>query len=144
LDKERERIFSYHRSGVYTNEEFLEQKNAIEVQKNEKARLLGQGADSGELLTQALGELVQWFRSPAESWIELEPTYSRRLQFQRMIFKEALPFDGKTFGTAELTSVYGMISEFQGDRSGLVAQVRMKWNQIIDQIHAWAGFSTQE
>jgi site-specific DNA recombinase len=137
LEKERERVFALHRAGVYTNEEFLEQKNVIEVQKNEKIHLLNRGVDDGTVLDEALTELAHLFENPAETWVQLEPTYSRRLEFQRMIFKETVPFDGELFGTAELTCVYGMNREFQGDRSALVAQIRARWNGLLNELQSW-------
>jgi hypothetical protein len=137
LETERQRIFAMHRSGVYTDKEFLEQKNMIEVQKNEKGRRLNRGADNGEWLDQALTDLAELFESPGRSWVELEPTYSRRLEFQRMVFSETLPFDGQTFGTARLTCAYGMMREFQGDRSGLVAQIRARWNHVVEELCRW-------
>lgn len=136
---ERQRVYQYHRAGVYNDEDFEEQKRLIGESIDEKKQLLERGADREFNMEAALDHAFSKMRNPAKTWIELEPKISERLLFQRQIFKERLSFDGKRFGTRNLPLIYQLNLESRGQKSSLVAQVRARWNFVLDELKTWEG-----
>jgi hypothetical protein len=61
----------------------------------------------------------RFITSAVDTWMESD--YLTRVRFQKMIFKEKIPFDGKEFGNTHLALVYRLIKESTGEKSALVA-----------------------
>lgn len=119
LEQERLKIFDFHRSGKYTDEEFLEQKQILNETINQK-RLLMQEQSVEEFDMEAVLEYVFTFvRTTAKTWIEAE--YPDKLRFQKIVCKKKIEFDGEKFRTAELSQVYAINQEYDGEKSCLVA-----------------------
>jgi DNA invertase Pin-like site-specific DNA recombinase len=137
LDREREEVFRLHRSGVYTDEDFREQKRLLDLKKHEKSRLFEEAAGMVGNLDVALARIRERFEDVAGTWMRLEPSYSERLRFQRLIFSKAVPFDGEAFGTAETTCIYSAIRGFDGDKNCLVAHCRAVWHRLLDELRRW-------
>lgn len=118
LESERQKVFDLHRKGVYTEDEFIEQKKLINDQINQKHSLIQEKQDEGFVMEQALEHCFQFVRNTTKTWIEA--TYHEKLQFQKRIFKNQVEFDGKIFGTVELSQVYKINQAYQSDKSSLV------------------------
>jgi DNA invertase Pin-like site-specific DNA recombinase len=138
LTNERRRIFAYHRSGVYGDEDFAEQRNLVDFEIREKGRLAEETAEGYEI-EEVLEHAFSFIRNPARSWEQLEPTYAARIRLQRLIFRGDVPFDGERCGTADLGLIYALNQEFRRGNSPLVALIRMRWNDVLEELHQWAG-----
>lgn len=104
LEQERQHVFELHRRGQYTDSEFLEQKNLINDRISKKHTLC-QNNRSKELdMERALDYAFYFIRNASKVW--LESTYERRIELHKLIFTSPLSFDGKNFGTPELSLVY--------------------------------------
>lgn len=124
LEQERLKIFDLHRSGKYTDDEFLEQKQIINESINQK-RLLVQEQSVEELDMDAVLDYVfKYVRTTAKTWIEAE--YPEKLRFQKIVCKEKIEFDGEKFRTAKLSQVYAINQEYGGEKSCLVAPTRIE------------------
>jgi site-specific DNA recombinase len=111
LEKERQQVFDQHLRGVYSDEEFVEQKEMINTRINQK-RLMVQDKLVEEFdMEEALAYCFEFVRNTAKTWIDLENDYAARLRFQKRILSGNLEFDGKKFGTAELSPIYRMNKE---------------------------------
>ena len=110
LTHERQKVFEYHRAGKYTDDEFLEQKNAINRQIDEKTRLLNEQHVEELDMDSALEHCFWTIRHATKIW--MEPNYSQKIQLQNAIFTNPIPFDGKRFGTSDLSIIYelGLVS----------------------------------
>src|SRR6266478_1458638 len=141
LEEERQRIFDLHRSGTYSNEEFLEQKRLVNQKITEK-RCMTQDKNVEEFdMEEALDYCFAFVRNTAATWLRLRPKYDIRLRFQQMIFEKNVGFDGKKFGTADLTPIYKLNQEFDGQETALVALVGKSWNRIVEHLIAWHRFA---
>ena len=104
LEQDRQKVFDCHRQGKYDDNEFLEQKNFINQRIQEK-KLLLQDTNTKEIeMERALDYAFYFIRNASKIW--LESTYERRIGLQKLIFTKPISFDGKNFGTPELSLVY--------------------------------------
>lgn len=72
-------------------------------------------------MEEALSHCFSFVRETSKNWLRLKETnYPRLVQFQKQIFPEKITFDGKKFGTTELSLVYKMNQENGADKSQLV------------------------
>lgn len=134
LEDERQRIFDAHRAGVYTNEEFLEQKDAVSrrLSRLPDARS-SQEAKRDIDIEAVLDRFFDLTRDAAATWQGLG--FSEKLRFQKLLFGSGnVPFDGKTFGTANLSPIFALSETYIGDKSALVTQVGAEWKQIFVEI----------
>src|SRR5205807_3112006 len=123
LEEERQRIFDLHRTGTYSNEEFLEQKRLVNQKITEKRSMI-QDKHAEELnMEEALDYCFAFVRNTAATWLRLRPKYDIRLRFQKMIIEKNISFDGEKFGTADLSPIYKLNQEFGGQETTLVALV---------------------
>lgn len=119
LEVERLKIFEFHRAGKYTDEEFEEQKKITNQAIYQKRRLMEEQAVEEFDMEAALDYCFNFVRTTAKTWIEAD--YKSKLQFQKLVCKEKIKFDGQKFGTAILSQVYKINKEYGGDKSNLVA-----------------------
>ncbi len=120
LEQERQEIFNLHRSGVYTDEEFLEQKNILSQRIREKSQLMNENRIEEFDMDEALTYCFNFIREGAKTWMRLR-RYEFKMRFQNNLFPEKLQFNGKKFGTAKLASIYKLNQEYDGKKSNLVA-----------------------
>jgi hypothetical protein len=118
LEVERQKVFDYHRSGKYSDEEFLDQKNRINEAINKKHLLVQENRVEEFGMEKALDHCFGFVRTTAKTWVEAD--YQAKLRFQKLVSKAKFEFDGKNFGTAELTNVYKLNKEYGDEESGLV------------------------
>ena len=118
LEQERQRVFDLHRSGVYSDEDFLSQKKMVNYKIDQKNRLLNDKRNEEFNMEEALSYCFDFVRNTAKKWIDFG--YTERVRFQKMIFEENIEFDGEKFGTAKLSTIYKGNVEFQKNKSNLV------------------------
>ncbi len=121
VEQERQKIFDLHRSGKYLDDEFLEQKEIINKKMNEKRQLLQDNHIEEFNMEEALNHCFSFVRETSKNWVRFKETnYPRLMQFQKHIFPEKVTYDGKEFGTTQLSIVYRMNQEIGADKSKLV------------------------
>jgi site-specific DNA recombinase len=82
LEVERQRIFDLHRSGTYTDEEFLDQKERVNVLIEQKKRLLEEKRVEEFDMEVALNYCFEFVRDSAETWRSFEDFPALRARFQ--------------------------------------------------------------
>ncbi len=86
LEQERQKIFEAQRRSVYSDEEFLEQKNLINQRINEKTQLLVDNRIEEFNMDEALTYCFNFVRDSAKTWLRLK--YEPRIRFQKNICPE--------------------------------------------------------
>lgn len=119
LEAERQKVFDFHRTGKYSDDEFLEQKNKINQAINQKHLLIQESRVEEFDMEAALDYCFGYVRATAKTWLEAD--YPTRLRFQKLVCKEKINFDGQKFGTAKLSQVYKINQEYAGKKSKVVA-----------------------
>ena|GEM_PF-5592563 len=120
LEEERQKVFNAHRDGLYTPEEFLEQKDRINRLIAQKMSLLEEKHVEEFDMDQALDFCFRFVRNTAKTWTELSSAPEQQIRFQNHLFPEKLTFDGERFGTAKLTPIYELNQQSGADSSKLV------------------------
>lgn len=103
---------------LYTDEEFLQQKHELDNQINQ---VRGERVEDEEIdrrFDQAVELAYSLLADPVLSWDEL--FIQPKVRFQRVLFPERLAFDGKTFGTAEISLNLELLQLVSERRSNLV------------------------
>ena len=139
LDQERQRIFDAHRAGLYSDAEFLEQKDMIakRIAQLDIDSLPVSGGDDFDMEA-AVEHCFDFVRDTARRWQKLD--YANKLRFQKLIFEENITFDGSNFGTAQLSPIYALSERFDGDSSNLVTPIRAQWNRVVECLRLWTKF----
>ena len=119
LTHERQKVFELHRAGKYTDDEFLEQKNGINRQIDQKTRLLNEQHVEELDMDSALEHCFWAIRNATKIW--MEPNYARKIQLQNTIFTGPPPFNGKNFGTSDLSIIYELGLMSPVSKTSLVA-----------------------
>lgn len=120
LERERQEIFTFHRSGVYSDQEFVEQK-AIVMKKiaDKKAQIVVVSKQEFNM-DEALEYCFSFIRNTAQTWINYEKKPEKRLRFQKLIFEGNIPYAEKKFGTTQLSCIYDLYQSYRADPSMLV------------------------
>ncbi len=120
LEIERQRVFDLHREGVYTDEEFMEQKDRINTLVRQKKNLLDDKRVEEFNMEDALNYCFEFVRDSAQTWRELEAYPALRARFQKLVFPENIVFDGSRFGTSKTSLIYKLNEANGSDSSKLV------------------------
>lgn len=139
LKLERHRIFEYHRSGVYSDDDFRGQLAVIDGRIRRNSLLREEKADEVDL-SGLIEKAVEEFQYPAGKWLELKGDYQRRLRLQERIFAGSLEHDGSGFvlhRTPDLRRIYRINWESQGDLSKLAPLIRKHWDEIVHDLRRW-------
>jgi DNA invertase Pin-like site-specific DNA recombinase len=142
LEAERQKVFDFHRSGKYTDDDFLEQKKKINDTINQKHALIQDKREEEFEMEEMLDYCFSYVRTTAKSWIEAD--YVTKLRLQKLIFTGSIKYDGEKFGTTDLRQVYAINQTCGADKSSLVPQVRNSWNQLIVELKEWQLFKIHE
>ena len=118
LENDRQRVFDLHRSGVYSDEDFLHQKRIVNQNIDQKYRMLTTKRIEEFNMEDALSYCFNFVRDTSKKWFNFE--YPEKVRFQKMIFEDNVWFDGEKFGNGELSPIYKMNQEYMGDKSQLV------------------------
>lgn len=120
LEGERQRVFDMHRTGKYSDSEFLEQKNYINLKVTEKKLLLQEKQIEEFNMESALDYCFSFVRDSAKTWVDLATKPEYRMRFQNQAFPEKIEFDGKKFGTKKMSLVYALNQPNADKNSDLV------------------------
>gem|GEM_PF-2217008 len=120
LKEERLRVFDLHRAGKYEDDEFLEQKNLINLKIAEKEALRAQNKIEEFSMEEALDYCFRFVRDTAKTWLTLKDQPAHRLRFQNQVFPEKVLFDGKKFGTKKMSLVYELNQTNDAENTKLV------------------------
>ena len=121
LNEERQYVFDMHRTGVYDNKEFVEQKHVVDGKIKEKMSTLHDTSHKEFNMDEALEYCFNFVRNTAETWKSLADRPESRLRFQNLIFEENLEFLNEKFGNGKLTPIYKLYQSYLTDKSNLVA-----------------------
>ncbi len=124
LEKDRQSIFDKNRAGIYSDDEFLEQKERLNQQIREKTQLLQENRIEEFDMDEALTYCFNFVGDTAKTWLRLK--YENKLRFQNLIAPENFNFDGNKFGTNKLSSIYAINKEYDGKKSHLVRPPRIE------------------
>jgi len=141
LEAERQKIFNFHRSGRYGDDDFIEQKAFVNERINQKRFSLKGKWDEEFNMDEVLEYCFSFIRTTSKTWEKAN--YSTKIRFQKMIFENGVEFDGEKFGTTGLKQVYKINQHSRADKSLMVTQVRNSWNQIIKELKEWDLFKKQ-
>jgi site-specific DNA recombinase len=118
LEQDRQRIFDLHRSGVYSDDDFVAQKKIVNSKIDQKYRLINDKRIEEFDMEEALSYSFDFIRNTSSRWLNFE--YQERVRFQKMIFEDNIEFNGEKFGTTKLSLVYKGNEEYQQEESKLV------------------------
>jgi site-specific DNA recombinase len=120
LENERQRIFDLHRSGTYSDGEFVEQKDYINQLLQQKKQLSEEKRIEEFNMETALSYCFEFVRDSGDTWNSFNEEPDYRLRFQKMIFPEKVTFDGKKFDTTKMSIVYELNQTTGTDLQNLV------------------------
>ncbi len=120
LEGERQRVFDLHRAKTYSDQEFMDQKDYINRQVQQKKLLLEEKRIEELNMEDALNYCFDFVRDSGKTWTELEKMPAYRARFQKLIFPQKTTFDGKKFGTKKMSLVYELNEAVGADSSKLV------------------------
>jgi DNA invertase Pin-like site-specific DNA recombinase len=141
LEGERQRVFDLHRSGTYSNDDFLEQKRRIEERIRQKNLSLLDRDEIQFELDDALDACFSFLSKPAEFWVQLRSGFARQLRFQRLMFREGLTYEKGRLRTHSFSLVYRLKEEFQSGGGRLEPVLTESWNELIAELREWMDLS---
>ena len=121
LEADKQRVFELHRSGVYTDDDFKEQRAIITQRLDEQYALIEEQRAEELDIEDLLGHCFEFVGKAAKTWIELEGNHQARIRFQSLIFKSRLQFDGERFGNTVLSPIFQLKETLLLEESLLVA-----------------------
>jgi hypothetical protein len=77
-------------------------------------------------------------RNPARTWDELGQDFGKQLRFQHLLVPTGLTYDGEQFGTQEMSLIYTLKEEIQGDKFRLEPLLTHRWNELLSELKQWA------
>ena len=125
FENKRQHVFDLHQSGVYSDSEFVDQKNIISQKIREKENMIHEKRDEEFNMDEALEYCFSFIRKTSKTWLDLKDRPDKRLRFQKLIFEENLPFSGERFGTAKLTPIYSVYQQYLVNPSSMVTLQRI-------------------
>jgi site-specific DNA recombinase len=138
LEAARQRVFELHRSGVYTDEEFHEQKSMVDERIKQKHLSLTDRDEGSINFDDGLERCFEMLRNPARTWDELGQDFGKQLRFQHLLVPTGLTYDGEQFGTQEMSLIYTLKEEIQGDKFRLEPLLTHRWNELLSELKQWA------
>lgn len=131
LEMRRKELLEMRVNREISSDEYIEMKGILENHVN-RLNYSGRAAGtSGLNLESVLDHTIALISNLANGWQDLSSPLKMRLQ--NAVLPKGITYqksDG-TFGTAVLSPILGLNKTFLTNPSGLVAEVRQNWNQII-------------
>ncbi len=122
LEQDRQRVFDMHRNGVYSDQDFRDQKTIVERQlEGQYALIEDRRADEFDM-TKALAHCFEFVGNATRTWRELEGNHQARIRFQKLLFKDRLTYDGQGFGNSVLSPILQLKETSSVRKSLLVAR----------------------
>lgn len=144
LEKERQEIFTFHRSHIYSDQEFAEQKAIVMKKIAEKKALIVEVSKHEFDMDEALEYCFSYIRNTTETWLKFESKPEKRLRFQKLIFEKTIPFSGNKFGTAQLSLIYDLYQSYRVDPSGLVMLTGKNLNRLVANLMEWKQLGSED
>jgi site-specific DNA recombinase len=139
LTRGRQQIFDLHRTGKYTDDEFLEQKILVTERLGELQRRLAASPALDFPVDEALRECLPIVRNPAAMWARLD--LENRIEFQNVVFVGGeIRFDGESFWNSQLSRIYRLNQAYVAQKSTFVDLRGKFWNPILADLKGWAEF----
>lgn len=130
LESRRKELTDMRINKEISSDEYKEMKIALESQI---AGLMASKDNEGVDLDieTALAHAIKLIENMADEWKSMLSPHKQRLQ--RVVLPRGITYRKKdeTFGTAILSPIFRLNDEFRREPSGLVAEVRHSWKQII-------------
>lgn len=126
LENQRQRVFELHQKGIYSDSEFVDQKNNINSKIRDKEKLIHDKRADELNMDESLEYCFSFIRVTSKTWLNLKDKPEKRLQFQKLIFEDNLYFSGDKFGTPKLTPIYSLYQQYLVDPSSLVTLQRIE------------------
>ena len=143
LVKRIENIFNCYERGIYSDSEFIERKNKLNKEISEKESHIHDNRIEEFDMDEALEYCFNFIRNASTIWKQIKDKPELVNSFQKLIFKEKIPFEDAGFGNSKLSSIYKIEKEFDEDKSSLVTLGVKNWKSIIDDIRLFTEFQTR-
>jgi DNA invertase Pin-like site-specific DNA recombinase len=140
LDLERQRIFDHHRAGVYSTEEFLEQKAMVNRRMNEKQLLLERGEAGNDGIVDGLAQVLDVCQRPRATWDELKDSFPERISFQRLMFPKGLLIEDQRLRTPASSAIYELSAGLSGGGNQVVHLLIERWDHLVSEVNRWSAF----
>ena len=125
-EKRIEGIFDCYERGIYTDKEFIERKNRLNREITEKESRIHENRVEEFDMDGALEYCFNFIRNASTIWKQIKNEPELVNSFQKLIFKEKLPFEITGFGNSELAIIYKLEKESTGEKSSLVTPRRVE------------------
>lgn len=126
LTKRMTSVFDCYERGIYSDTEFLERKNRVSREITERESRIQENRIEEFDMDEALEYCFNFIRKASTTWISIKDKPDLVNSFQKLIFKEKIPFEDNRFGNCELASIYKLEKEFDEDKSSLVIPRRVE------------------
>jgi hypothetical protein len=103
LEAERQRVFDSHRMGLYSNSEFLQQKDRINRQISHHLAHTQEIRKDEMDMEEALSYCFDFVLNTAERWEVL--THPHKLRFQKLIFDGNVAYNGEKLGALLILAI---------------------------------------
>ncbi len=136
LESKRKRIFEMREDGSYSKEEFQSRKAEIEKEiATSQIALKSLQIDEFDI-TKAFTYAIEFIGSVGQKWLKLPLLFQTR--FQKLVFPEGIPYlKNEGFGTAKMSIIFELISNFRNQKSFNVYLTESSWNQITEELEKW-------
>jgi hypothetical protein len=118
LVAERQKVFDLHRSGIYSDQDFRDQKNLIEKRISDENAKFSIEESSDADLYGATDVCFEYLHRLPGAWKRASSPTKQKIQ--KLVFEEKVPFDGRALGTAKTSLILELNKTFRGGRSHLV------------------------
>ena len=119
IRKKRDRIFEMREDGSYSKEEFMERKEAVEIEIATARIELSEARIEQYDIEAAVSFAVQYVKSVDRQWFDASP--ETQVKFQKLIFPAGISYSpNKGFGTTELGLLYQVNTELCNDSARVV------------------------
>ncbi len=125
-EKRVESIFDCYERGIYTDAEFLERKNRLNREITEKESRIHENRVEEFDMDEALEYCFNFIRNASTIWKQIKKEPELVNSFQKLIFKEKIPFESDRFGNSELATIYKLEKKCGEDKSSLVTSRRIE------------------
>ena len=121
LEAERQKVFDLHLTGTYSNQEFQEQKDRLNLVIQQKKIYLEEKRIEEFNMEEALNHCFEFVRDSGKTWQELAQVPAFQSRFQNMVFPHGnLTYNDGKFGTEKMSLVYEINQQSGADSSKVV------------------------
>ena len=103
LEQERQKVFESQRKGLYTDEEFLEQKNQIDDEIKRQEGIIQEYRKFEYDMSEVMEHTFRYLADLPTNW--LEHSLPQKLQLQNILFAEIPKYVNGKFGTPKVSPI---------------------------------------